>query len=238
MRSDRLGTLGTLAAGLAHEINNPLVSIRTFMSMAPAKRNEDDPEFWCEYYALAFEEVERIRRLVETMRRLGRADGIRAGYEDVDLEKLIGQVITLVQREARKKKVEISLELGEEVDGLVAVRDQIHQLVMNLVLNAVCAAPEDGRVWLRVVKSVDGNSIVIEVRDNGAGISEEDLERIFDPFFTTKGPDQGTGLGLMICHRIVSDHGGTIEVDSRIGEGATFRVQLPSGHQNVSRSSC
>jgi signal transduction histidine kinase len=143
MRSDRLGTLGTLAAGLAHEINNPLVSIRTFMSMAPSKRNDDDPEFWCDYHALASEEVERIRRLVETMRQLGRGDGVRVGCEDVDLEKLVGQVITLVQREARRKNVEISLEIGEGIGGLVAVRDQIHQLVMNLVLNAVCAAPSN-----------------------------------------------------------------------------------------------
>jgi signal transduction histidine kinase/CheY-like chemotaxis protein len=229
MRSDRLGTLGTLAAGLAHEINNPLVSIRTFMSLVPTKRNENDPEFWCEYYALACEEVERIRRLVETMRELGRGDGTRAGCEDVDLEKLVGQVMTLVQREAGKRNVEIGLEVEAGLDGLVAVRDQIHQLVMNLVLNAVGAARENGNIWLRVFKGVDPKTVVIEVSDNGEGISEEDLERIFDPFFTTKGPDQGTGLGLMICHRIVSDHGGTIEVDSRSGEGATFRVQLPHG---------
>jgi len=195
--------------------------------MAPAKRNEDDPEFWREYHALAFEEVERIRRLVETMRGLGRGEGTRVGCENVDFEKLVGQVMTLVQREARQRNVEIRLEVEAGVDGLVAVRDQIHQLVMNLVLNAVCAAPENGEVWLRVLNGVEPNTVVIEVADNGEGISEEDLERIFDPFFTTKGPDQGTGLGLMICHRIVSDHGGTIEVDSRVGEGATFRVQLP-----------
>ena len=178
MRSDRLGTLGTLAAGLAHEINNPLVSIRTFLSMAPKKRTDEDPEFWCEYHALAFEEVERIRRLVETMRQLGRADGGRAGCEVVDLEKLIGQVIMLVQREARRKNVEISLEVVTGIKELVAVRDQIHQLVMNLVLNALCAAPENGNVWIRVFDDLEPTKVVMEVKDNGEGISEEHLNRI------------------------------------------------------------
>jgi signal transduction histidine kinase len=199
------------------------------MSMAPAKRDDDDPEFWGDYHALACEEVERIRRLVGTMRQLGRGDGKRAGCEDVDLEKLAGQVMTLVQREAGKKNVEILLEVEGGLDPLVAVRDQIHQLVMNLVLNSICAAPENGEVSLRVLRGINSKTVVIEVDDNGDGISEEDLERIFDPFFTTKGPDKGTGLGLMICHRIVSDHGGTIEVDSRDGGGSTFRIQLPYG---------
>jgi signal transduction histidine kinase/FixJ family two-component response regulator len=232
MRSDRLGTLGTLAAGLAHEINNPLVSIRTFLSMAPIKREEEDPAFWSEYHALAFEEVERIRRLVETMRQLGRGDGAGAPREYFDLASLIGQVITLVQREAIRKDVEIQLKVVPSEAWLTGVRDQIQQLVMNLVLNAICAAPENGKVVLRARDGNESKSVVIEVIDDGEGISEEHLERIFDPFFTTKGPDQGTGLGLMICHRIVSDHSGSIEVDSRVGEGSTFRVELPRGEKS------
>jgi signal transduction histidine kinase/ActR/RegA family two-component response regulator len=227
MRSDRLGTLGTLAAGLAHEINNPLVSIRTFMSMAPKKREDEDPEFWNEYHSLATEEVERIRRLVETMRQLGRADSKQAPREDVDFEKLVAQVFTLVQREASRKGIQVNVDVQSNLSGFVGVRDQIHQLIMNLALNAIYSTPDDGSVECRVLEDDNGESMIIEVTDTGEGISEDDLERIFDPFFTTKGPDQGTGLGLMICHRIVVDHGGAIEVSSREGVGSVFRVRLP-----------
>jgi signal transduction histidine kinase len=102
-------------------------------------------------------------------------------------------------------------------------------MLLNLLLNAIHASPAGGRVKVRITPGGRGGrkGAVIEVVDTGPGISEEDLERIFDPFFTTKGPDQGSGLGLMICHRIVADHQGTIEVSSRPGEGATFRVYLP-----------
>jgi signal transduction histidine kinase len=227
MRFDRLGTLGTLAAGLAHEINNPLVSIHTFLSMAPAKRFEEDSEFWCDYHSLAAGEVERIRRLVETMRQLGRDHRGAASRECVDLVDLTNQVLVLIGREARHSGVEISSSCDSEVPKVLAVRDQIHQVVMNLVLNAIHATPESGSVDLRVYRDPREEMVCIEVSDTGPGINSEDLERIFDPFFTTKGPDQGSGLGLMICHRIVSDHDGTIEVRSREGEGASFCVRLP-----------
>jgi signal transduction histidine kinase len=227
MRSERLGTLGTLAAGLAHEINNPLVSIRTFLSMAPGKRRVADDEFWVDYHALAFEEVERIGRLVETMQRLGRDSVAKVGRELLDLEALSSQVVTLVQREAASKNVSIHQEVCSGLTKYVGVRDQIHQLFLNLLLNAIYAAREDGDVFIRIEEGASSGSVVLEVRDDGEGISDEDIERIFDPFFTTKGPDEGTGLGLMICHGIVSEHGGAIEVDSRLGGGAVFRVVLP-----------
>jgi signal transduction histidine kinase len=97
------------------------------------------------------------------------------------------------------------------------------------VLNALHATPAGGRVVIRTLASPEGDALCIEVCDSGGGIPEEDLGRIFDPFFTTKDPDEGTGLGLMICHRLVADHGGTIEVRSVEGEGSTFSVRLPAG---------
>ena len=225
-RADRLGNLGTLAAGLAHEINNPLVSIHTFMSMAPEKRNQNDPEFWGEYYELACREVDRIRGLVDTMRKLGSGNTGSVPRETVDTGALVEGVMTLVQREAAQSQIELEFTVDPEAPKIVAVRDQIHQLVLNLVLNALGATEPGGSVRVRVDAPREGVSI--EVKDSGPGIPEENIEQIFDPFFTTKGPDEGSGLGLMICHRIVTDHGGSIEVDSREGEGATFRVWLPS----------
>jgi len=229
MRSDRLGTLGTLAAGLAHEINNPLVSIRTFLSMAPAKRGENDPEFWEEYHSIAFDEVERIQRLVETMQQLGRDVSARECPQRFEIRDLIGQALRLVQRKAAARNIEISVDTGNGNLKIVGIRDQIHQLMLNLILNAVHAAPESGHVWIRARRMDSPRTLVLEVEDNGSGVSEEILDQIFDPFFTTKSPDEGTGLGLMICHRIVAEQGGVIEVEEGVFGGALFRALIPAG---------
>jgi len=232
LRADRLGTLGTLAAGLAHEINNPLVSIHTFMSMAPSKRSEADAEFWGGYYELACQEVERIRRLVDTMRRLGRGSSATSGGDDprvpVDTGDLLGEVVRLLDREAGKAEVRLRVEVERDLPKIIAIRDHIQQVFMNILLNALHASPRGAEVHARIFPDADGDAICFEVSDAGCGISEADLERIFDPFFTTKGPDQGTGLGLMICHRLVTDHEGEIEVTSTPGVGSTFRVRLPA----------
>ena len=112
---------------------------------------------------------------------------------------------------------------------LVAVRDHIHQVVLNLLLNAIQASPSGGRVVIHSHPDPESGSVCIDVTDSGGGIPEEHLSRIFDPFFTTKDPDQGSGLGLMICHRLVTEHAGIIEVRSREGEGTSFCVRLPAG---------
>jgi signal transduction histidine kinase/FixJ family two-component response regulator len=232
MRADRLGTLGTLAAGLAHEINNPLVSIHTFLSMAPEKRDQPaggDDEFWGDYHQLACQEVDRIRRLVDTMRRLGRGSEQSAPRVMVDTGEVVQEVARLLTREAEGAEVELRIERAPEIPKIVAVRDHVQQIFMNLLMNGIHASPAGGSVTARVYPDMDGAGVCVDITDTGPGIREEDLERIFDPFFTTKGPDQGTGLGLMICHRLVADHCGEIEVASRPGQGATFFVRLPVG---------
>jgi signal transduction histidine kinase len=231
LRADRLGTLGTLAAGLAHEINNPLVSIHTFLSLAPEKRGEDDPSFWVDYHDLACGELERIRGLVATMSRLARggADPGAVTRSTVSLDEVAKEVFGLVSREVAAGGVKLELEIGTGAPSVLGVREHIHQVALNLVLNAVHATPAAGTV--RVVVEADPEApdlrAQLVVSDTGTGIAPEHLECIFDPFFTTKDPDQGTGLGLMISHQIVADHGGTIEVRSRRGEGSTFTVKLP-----------
>jgi len=224
-RADRLGSLGTLAAGLAHEINNPLVSINTFLAMAPSKRYENDSEFWGGYHALACKEVERIKGLVETMRRLGRGSAHTLPRETVSVPAIAEEVVTLLHREAELGKVSLRAEVTPDAPKIVAVRDHVHQVLLNLVLNAIGATSAGGSVVVRC--SAAENGLLLEVRDTGAGIPPEHIDQIFDPFFTTKDPDQGTGLGLMVCHRIVSDHGGSIEVRSREGEGTCFSVFWP-----------
>jgi len=230
-RVDRLGTLGTLAAGLAHEINNPLVSLNTFLTLAPEKRDSDDPAFWGEYHELACGELERIRGLVETMSRLGRGGPSRAlTRENVDVGEVARQVVHLLHRETERAGVTVELAIADALPEISVARDQIHQVVLNLTLNAIQASRDGGSI--KIGLEMDGppeapTGIRIRFQDSGEGISEENLERIFDPFFTTKDPDKGTGLGLMISHQITADHGGSIEVESRVGEGATFHVRLP-----------
>jgi signal transduction histidine kinase len=231
-RVDRLGTLGTLAAGLAHEINNPLVSLNTFLSLAPEKRHSDDPSFWGEYHELACGELERIRGLVEAMSRLGRGGaGPALSRTPVAIGEVVEQVTRLLHRETERAGVHVELEIAPHLPEVQAVRDQIHQVVLNLALNAIQASRDGGSITIRV--EPDGpvgapEGVRLRFQDAGEGISEEHLERIFDPFFTTKDPDQGTGLGLMISHQIIADHGGSIEVESEPGQGATFHVRLPT----------
>jgi len=233
-RADRLGTLGTLAAGLAHEINNPLVSIRTFLSLAPARRSDPDPDFWRDYHQLALHEVDRIHGLVKTMGMLGSTREVPVPLA-CDLAEVVADAVTLLLPQATQSRVEIESAITAPIPKVCAIRDHVHQVVLNLLLNAVhaavrpadAAAGEPGRVTVALRADSDGASVVLEVRDDGCGIRSEDLDRIFDPFFTTKAPDQGSGLGLMICHRIVEEHGGQIEVESLEGRGATFRVWLP-----------
>jgi signal transduction histidine kinase len=225
IRADRLGTLGTLAAGLAHEINNPLVSIHTFLSMAPASAKPTRSSG--RLSRAAAREVDRIRRLVDTMRRLGRASEPAAPLEATDPGALANEVVSLLQPETRKANLTLKVERDDDTPKVMVVRDRLHQVLLNLLLNAIHASPEGGEVRVRTYPHPSGDSVCIEVTDQGAGIPEEHLSQIFDPFFTTKGPDQGSGLGLMICHRVVADHGGTIEVRSRPGDGATFCVRLP-----------
>jgi len=231
VRADRLGTLGTLAAGLAHEINNPLVSIHTFLSLAPEKRGEDDPAFWHEYHKLASSELDRIRGLVATMSRLGRGGSDSPDVERglLDLSVLVEEVARLMEPEVAAAGVELELERAESTPKVLGVRDHLHQVFLNLLLNALHATPQGGRVKLRVEPHPDRpqTAAYVSIEDSGCGIREEDIERIFDPFFTTKDPDSGTGLGLMISHQIVTDHGGSIEVRSRPDEGTTFCVTLP-----------
>jgi two-component system, NtrC family, sensor kinase len=230
-RSDRMGTLGTLTAGLAHEINNPLVSLNTFLNLAPEMRDQSDDTFWSEYHSLAVGELERIRGLVGTMSRLG---GSESGTESnlarpVDLAEVAREGMQLIERQVAAARVRLTLDIDDDIPNILGVRDQLHQVVLNLVLNAADASAPDGIVVLAISRDPARPTewALLEVRDYGEGIPSEHLEKVFDPFFTTKGPDKGSGLGLMMVHQIVADHGGSIELASEIGLGTTFGIRLP-----------
>jgi signal transduction histidine kinase len=164
---------------------------------------------------------------MERLARGGGSDG--AHREACDARELAEAAARLLAREAKKAGVALELEHDPTTPKLWAARDQVHQVLLNLILNAIHAAGRGGHVLVRVLPSELG--VAIEVEDDGPGIDAEDLERIFDPFYTTKDPDRGTGLGLTICQQLVANHDGSIEVRSHPDQGATFRVLLPRNEQ-------
>jgi PAS domain S-box-containing protein len=229
--AERLTSLGLLAAGVAHEINNPLAYVHANLALA---RRELDAgacnagSAMREAIAAAIDGTERVRVIVRELRALGR--GELQPIEAVDLTELIVGTLALVRQQVeRRARLVVEIATIPRVRG---ERTRLGQVLLNLLLNAVDAidegAPDRNRV--EVVASFDAATdaglVVLEVRDSGCGIVAEDLGRIFDPFFTTKPTGQGTGLGLPICHRIVSELGGRISVDSNPGRGTTFRVAL------------
>ena len=186
-RADRLAALGRLAAGLAHEIHNPLVSAHTFMTLAPEKRREPDDEFWVEYHAIASREVDRIRRLVDAMARLEPGEPGPGSIQAFDPGALAARVATRVREEADRAQVVLTLECDPEIPKIHAVKHEIQQVFLHLMRNAIHASPAGAEVRVCVLPDPAGNGVCVEVIDRGTGISEEDLERIFDPFFTTQG---------------------------------------------------
>jgi signal transduction histidine kinase len=220
-RAETLSALGTLAAGVAHEIRNPLVSVRTFIQLLPERM--DDEEFRTGFRDLALTEIERICALINDLLAFSRPSPSQ--LEPTDLVGLAAQTVRLLDAEARKHGVHLTCDLPETLPAVHADEARVKQVLMNVVLNAVQAAPPHTTV--EVTAHADGDRTVLEVADRGPGIPPEQVRQIFDPFFTTKA--SGSGLGLFIAERIVRDHGGTIEPRPREGGGTVFALVFPSG---------
>jgi two-component system, NtrC family, sensor kinase len=229
LRKNRLTELGTIAAGVAHEIRNPLASIRTFAQLLPDKIN--DPEFKDEFSKLVLKDVDRITKVIESMLAFARPAQITIAEHSAN--ELVEEAVLLVQSRLKSKRIELTKQFHEQ-PVLRVDKQQILQVLVNLLNNAVDALPEHGKI--RVATGVrtmedaeEGNRSqrygVIEVANNGPAIPIAARNRLFDPFFTTK--KGGTGLGLSISQKIVRDHGGIITVSSIEGMGTTFHVNLP-----------
>jgi two-component system NtrC family sensor kinase len=226
-RADRLSALGTLAAGIAHEVRNPLVSIQTFFQLAPDRLH--DQEFFTTFLSMTAKEVKRISDLITELLSFARSPTRALG--PVDLNDVVDRVATLLDPEARNHHLELARELSVDVPSVRADTDQVKQVLINLVLNAIQATRPGGVVTVTTRAVRRGNVMVgqFSVSDTGAGIPQDQLDHIFDPFFTTK--DKGTGLGLAIVHQIVMEHGGSISVESKPGFGTSFLVDLPAAAQ-------
>ncbi|MGB8930389.1 MAG: ATP-binding protein, partial [Anaeromyxobacteraceae bacterium] len=225
LRSEKLATVGRLAAGVAHEVGNPLGAIGGYAALAHTRLTVagGDAEVidWLDRIAV------ETRRIDGTIREL--LDFARPAVPDltpVALSSSLDAALRLARVQPRFRDVEVTLALPEELPPVRADDGRLCQLFLNLLLNAGDAM--GGRGPLRIAARVDGAMVEVEVADRGPGIPEVDLSRIFDPFFTTKPPGEGTGLGLSVCHGIVESFGGTISVANREGGGAAFTLRLPA----------
>ena len=228
-RADRLSSLGLLTAGLAHEIRNPLVAIRTFTQLLPERYN--DAEFREGFQGLALKEVDRICGLINDLLSFARPS--RPNVAEENMNDVVDGIARILETEAKEKGVEITRDFGPNLPRVWIDREQMKQVFMNLILNAIQAMREGGSILLstRLNSRNDarhpGQFVQVEIRDTGVGIPPENLDHIFDPFFTSK--DEGSGLGLSISHQIVQEHGGYVTVESKVGVGTTFCINLPIG---------
>jgi two-component system NtrC family sensor kinase len=227
-RANRLSSLGMLAAGIAHEIRNPLTAVKTFLDLLPQRI--DDKEFLGQFRDLSLTELKRVTDLIAELLTLGRSTNVNRS--DVDLVGTIEPVVRLMESTARKRQVTLRITAEPRLAAVHADPDQVKQIVLNLLLNAIEASPAGGEVTLRLRGA--GPSVLFEVQDQGAGIAADQLDNIFEPFFTTK--ESGTGLGLALVHQMVVEHGGSITVDSEVGRGTVFRVSLPAAEATLRRT--
>ncbi len=218
VRSEKLASVGRLAAGLAHELGNPLAAVRGYVEILASNPGHRDAS---DITRRAQVEVERMHRLLRNLLDFARADETEPG--DVDVVQLIEEGANTVRHQVSFRGVELSLR----VDPVPHVRGEVtklHQVLVNLLLNAADA----GARRIEMGARVDKNDVLLSVTDDGEGIAPEHLSRLFEPFFTTRPPGKGTGLGLAIAHRIVEQHGGRIEVQSERGRGSRFTLRLPA----------
>jgi signal transduction histidine kinase len=223
-RADRLASLGTLTAGLAHEIRNPLVAIKTFTQLLPERI--DDDEFRNHFLSIASGEVDRISALVTELLEFARPSEPKFDLEDIN--GILDGMILLVSTETKSKRIDIFKDYAKELGPITIDREQMKQVFLNMLLNAIEATPEKGKIYVRTrsyTKPEGEPYIQIEFTDTGCGIRPEDLEDIFIPFFTTK--EKGSGLGLSISNQIVQDHKGYIDVESQVNKGTSFFINLP-----------
>lgn len=224
-QSEKLAAIGQMSAGLAHEINNPLGNILGYARLL--LKDDALTSGQREKIEIIAEQAKKGSSVVQGLLDYSRQSG--AVREAVAVNRIIEDIIRLLQPQAEKSGTEIIPALGELPD-IHADPKQIEQVIFNLAMNAMHAIGRDGTIRIETTNTAAGK-VEIRVNDTGPGIPEEIQSRIFDPFFTTKPVGKGTGLGLSVCLGIIKDHGGSIDVESSIGEGATFIVRLPAGEE-------
>jgi len=214
--------VAALASNIAHEVKNPLTAIKTFFEYYPEKKN--DPDFMEKFNRITAQEFGRIETLIQQL--LDFAKPSPARFQKTDIHRLIDDTLCLISSKLESNRITVHKHLASSIEHLDIDKGKIEQALLNIFLNAIDAMPDGGK--LTISSFVHRTSyFVITIEDTGNGIAKEDLKHIFDPFFSKK--DSGTGLGLAITQGIIQEHGGKIQVESKMNQGAKFIVNLSMG---------
>ncbi|MDQ3653446.1 MAG: ATP-binding protein [Acidobacteriota bacterium] len=239
-RTEKLAAVGRLAAGVVHEINNPLATISACAEALESRVTEGvfgrsaEVDELHEYLGLIRDEAFRCKSITNGLLDFSRA---RVGrYAPVSVGNVVMSSSRLLMLQRRHAAVEILVDVADDMEDVSGDEGQLQQAVITLAENGIDAMPDGGTLMLRARPGERGASVVIEVGDTGIGIPQENIAKIFDPFFTTKEVGRGTGLGLAVCYGIVAEHGGRISVDSALGRGTTFTLKLPTTPRDGDRT--
>jgi two-component system NtrC family sensor kinase len=221
-RSEKLASIGRLAAGIAHEINNPLTGVLTFAHLIRDRQPEQSQDR--EDVELIIHETQRAAEVVQGLLDFARERPV--SKRELDVNAVIQRMVRLVENQKEMRRVHIEQSYDEDLPTILGDANQLQQVLLNLFLNAAAAMPDGG--ILQVSTRREDADVVVDVADSGCGILPEHLDKIFDPFFTTKPVGQGTGLGLSVSYGIIEQHGGSIEVESQPDNGSCFTIRLPA----------
>ena len=225
IHTQKMESIGTLAAGIAHEVGNPLASISALVQVA--RRSSNDP-FISEKLDLVKSQVTRISKIIRDLVDFSRPSDFE--LQRVDINECLKEAVEITKVGTKSKDIEYNVKLSDELPSLPLVADQLEQVFVNILLNAFDAineVKEEREKRITIESSLSEDEAIITFTDTGSGISEENLNKIFEPFFTTKLQGRGTGLGLWVSYGIIKSFQGNIEVKSKIGQGTTFTIKLP-----------
>jgi signal transduction histidine kinase len=220
-KTEKLKAVATLAAGMAHEIKNPLTSIKTFTEYLPEKKN--DPAFLLKFQRIVGSEVDKINNIVQSLLEFSKPKDLH--LEESSINSLLEETLSLLSNDFLKHDIKIEKNLSS-LPQVKVDPSQMKQVFLNVLLNAIDSIKNGGMI---MIETKTEKKVFIKIKDSGRGIDKEDLKRIFDPFFSKK--DRGTGLGLSVVHGIIKKHGGKINVESAPGKGTRFEIVLPITHR-------
>jgi two-component system NtrC family sensor kinase len=238
IQSEKMSAIGQLAAGVAHELNNPLGGILGYAQFAlekMKKKKVGDPEdkeltSFIRYLTDIETQARRCKAIVQNLLRFSRSRRATE-FEDVDINAIIEDTVTFVEHQLHMNQIELKLELNDSLPIVQGSSGQLQQVFTNLIINAMHASAPQSMIHIKsrfspAVGEFDG-AVEVQLIDQGSGIEPESIKKIFEPFFTTKEVGKGTGLGLSVSYGIIKDHGGEIKVESVVGQGTTFTLILP-----------
>jgi signal transduction histidine kinase len=220
-QSEKLAAIGRLAAGVAHEINNPLTSILNFSHLIRNKRSHDEED--TRDLNIIIDETNRVRKIVRELLDFARL--APAGMESIEINAILQQLIALISKQREFMKIRFQEKYDQRISVFMADKNQIQQVFLNLLLNSAESITGDGTITILTEDRQD--RCIVSISDSGCGIREEDLGKIFDPFYTTKPTGKGTGLGLSVSYGIIKQYGGEILCESEVDKGTTFHVMFP-----------